>query len=533
MISPEKKDRVQKLKKAGYGIRWIARNLKISRNKVREILREAEPTAEETKARKKRPSLLDPYKPEIQSLLEKEKLLKEESSSQKDLTTTFILKRIRKSGYQGGRTILEDYLRKLRGPRRAAQKPFSRFETFPGEESQQDWSEYRVEIDGKWTKIQLFSLVLCWSRMQFFSAFYDQRLPSLLRGLVAAFKYFGGVSWRIVFDRQRTISPFEIAGKPVITEKFEEFKEHYGFKIFLCRPGHKERKGKVERPFDYFEKNFLPLRHFASLEDLNHQIRDWIDGVEDPREGNQRCHHTTREVPYERWLEEKEYLYELPQVDLLPRRVEKRLVNRDSTISVGTTLYTVPARLVERRLRQVWVSIGADDLIVYDKKGEEVARHKLSEKKGGVVIDETHYREIKRRRESVRRPELEGKFLEKFPKREDFLACLKETLRSIAPIHLREILALARRYRAEEVDRALERAVADNSPTAGYVRQILSRNHPTGHLGELHQKAPKGLSLGKISPGDSTGYQGIFETGEREQEQQEQEQEQERSTDDE
>ena len=42
----------------------------------------------------------------------------------------------------------------------------------------------------------------------------------------------------------------------------------------------------------------------------------------------------------------------------------------------------------------------------------------------------------------------------------EFLEELKRTLRSIAPIHLREILALARRYRREDVEAAIDRVVA-------------------------------------------------------------------------
>ena len=102
----------------------------------------------------------------------------------------------------------------------------------------------------------------------------------------------------------------------------------YGFicnEIQICRPGDCTRKGKVERPFDFFEKAFLPGRTFHSMEDLNDQIQRWLDGVDFPEEGNHRVHGTTGEVPYERWREEKEYLYELPATDHLPRQVEVRM----------------------------------------------------------------------------------------------------------------------------------------------------------------------------------------------------------------
>jgi hypothetical protein len=200
--------------------------------------------------------------------------------------------------------------------------------------------------------------------------------------------------------------------------------------------------------------------------------------------------------------------------------VETRLVKHDCTISVDGNLYTVPARVVERRERQVWVAIGEEDFVVYDKRGELVARHKLSEEKGRLIIDQAHYAGIRRSKRARTRPRLEREFLERFPESEDFLERLKETVRSIAPIHLREILALARRYRRDEVKHALERAVSDATATAGYVRQILSQKHPTGHLGNLDKEPPKGLRLGAVDLGDPHGFEGIFDNEEQEEQQQ-------------
>lgn len=158
---------------------------------------------------------LDPYKDDIKKILQDHEAAKKKFPALKELTTKHILKEIRKRGYTGGHTILDDYLRTIRGPRRRVRRPYCRFETTPAQESQQDWSTYWVEMDGKKTRIQLFSMVLCWSRYQFLYAFSDQKLESLLYGHVAAFKYFGGVPWQVVYDRQAAITPCEVAGKPL------------------------------------------------------------------------------------------------------------------------------------------------------------------------------------------------------------------------------------------------------------------------------------------------------------------------------
>lgn len=494
MIRPEIAQRVKKLYQSGQSIRWIARHLNLSRATVRAILREKPPPTTAAPPEVKRQSLLDPYKARVESLLSD------------GCSAALILRTIRKEGFVGGHTILDDFVRSRRGPQKQS-RAFVRFETLPGEEAQQDWSPYRVSIDGKSGVIQLFSLILGWSRYQFLRVYRDQRFNSLLYGHVAAFRHFSGVPWRVVYDNQATITPFRIGGKPILNDQFSEFSKHYGFDVFVCLPGDKERKGKVERPFDYFEKAFLPTRIFHSFEDLNSQIDRWLSGLEGPGEGNLRKHGTTREVPYERWLEEKDYLYPLPATDHVPREVEERIVGPDLTISVLGNLYTVPPAV---KGKKVWVSIGEGDLLVYDPKGEEVARHRLAEKKGGVVIDQAHYAALKRARKPIPLPHMESEFLGRFPSGGEFLTALKRTVSSIAPIHIREILALARRWRVEEVEAAMARALSDGTATAGYVREVLRRVHPTGHIADLPKEVPRGLSLGPIDCGEAGGYDGIF-----------------------
>ena len=517
MIQPETRALIARLREAGLGARAISRKLGLSRNSVRDILdpqRKKKRKAKEADDKHKPPAggeqLLDRFKGEIEALLLKDEELKKENPTARPLSTRLVLKALRKLGYTGGRTILDEHLRRLRGPRRRTAKAFRRFETEPALEAQQDWTEYRVKISGKLVRVQLFSMILAWSRMQFLRAFLDQRLPTLLWGHVAAFHAFQGVPWRIVYDRQKAIAPIFIEGKPVLHDEFRAFKDHYGFEVFICESGDKERKGKVEKPFRYVEEGFLPQREFQSLEDFNRQLDGWLDGREDPQEGNRRKHGTTGEVPQERWLEEKKLLLPLPPTDRVVRHVEKRLVAKDCTISVLSCLYTVPPRLVEEGRREVWISIGPEDLLVHDDRSQLVATHRLSREKGKLVIDESHYKEIERRKRQVPRPVLQREILARFPSATEFLKALEGTMHSLTPIHLREILALARRYRREDVEAALGRALADGTATASYVRKILERAEPAGLHSALFSELPRGLSLGVVDPGSSEAYKGIF-----------------------
>ena len=79
-----------------------------------------------------------------------------------------------------------------------------------------------------------------------------------------------------------------------------DFARHYGFLPKACRPYRAKTKGKVERPFRYIREDFFLARSFRNLDDLNAQLRQWLDTVANPR-----VHATTQRVVNEAFAEEK------------------------------------------------------------------------------------------------------------------------------------------------------------------------------------------------------------------------------------
>ena len=75
---------------------------------------------------------------------------------------------------------------------------------------------------------------------------------------------------------------------------------HYGFQPRACRPYRAKTKGKVERPFRYIREDFFLGGSFRNLDDLNGQLRHWLDTVANPR-----VHATTKRVVNEAFAEEK------------------------------------------------------------------------------------------------------------------------------------------------------------------------------------------------------------------------------------
>ena len=446
-MDSEEQKRIEELARRGMKIRAIAR--KLNRD-VKTIRRALHLPPEEPKEPK-----LKPYR---ETVLEMDG---------KGFKVPRILREIRQKGYTGSRTILQEFLRENRGPRKPARKVFRRFETPPGLEAQVDWSPYRVMLGGILTLVHCFSMILAYSRMAFVAFYRNERLPTLLHAHVEAFAYFQGISRRIIYDNMATVVLGRASGKPIWNPGFLEFAGHSGFTPWPCRVKDPNRKGKVESIFSFLSSDFLVGTIFASWDDLNARVRQWMDDV-----ANRRLHSTTRRVPAEMFSEEKPLLIQLPAVPFPTERREVRKVQTDGYLPVDGTLYPVPASLVGQ---YVTVKIYPHRVEILDASGHVAAAHKIPDRPCRLPAD---WGPPMRRQDSVSRSALETRFLARFPEALDFLEGLQRRMKSLTPIHLRHIERLVELYGEARVRAALARALSYKNFNALALARILEANHP-------------------------------------------------------
>ena len=114
----------------------------------------------------------------------------------------------------------------------------------------------------------------------------------------------------------------------------------------------------MERPFRYIREDFFLGGSFRNLDDLNVQLRHWLDTV-----ANARVHATTQRVVNEAFAEEKPALKPLP---LAPYRAVLKLerrVSHEGMVSVGGNLYSVPDTT---RRRILDVHVFADEIRIFE-----------------------------------------------------------------------------------------------------------------------------------------------------------------------
>jgi hypothetical protein len=137
----------------------------------------------------------------------------------------------------------------------------------------------------------------------------------------------------------------------------------------------------VERPFRYIREDFFLGGSFRNLDDLNAQLRHWLDTVANPR-----VHATTQRVVNEAFAEEKSALKPLP---LAPYRTVLKLerrVSHEGMVSIGGNLYSVPDTA---RRRVLDVHVFADEIRIFEA-GALIASHAPLEGRDQRRLDPAH-----------------------------------------------------------------------------------------------------------------------------------------------
>lgn len=278
---------IKEMKERGMSISDIARELRMDRKTVRKYL--TAPSAPVPSKRKQKASKLDPYKPYLDQRMLEDQVW----------NSVKLFEEIEVKGYDGGLTILKDYMKPYRA---AAKKKYTmRYETRPGEQMQVDWKDVGlVEIDGSQHKLSLFVVILGYSRMKYAWLTDKQDLEHVMEGLIRAFEYFGGVPQRLLFDNMKTVVHGRDQGRVLWNERFAAFADYYGFIPKACRPYRAQTKGKVERSIQYLQNHFLQGRPITSLDQTNLELLRWLDQT-----GNRKIHQTTGISPQERWADEQ------------------------------------------------------------------------------------------------------------------------------------------------------------------------------------------------------------------------------------
>ena len=369
MLSQEDYIVIRTLKKRGVYHKDIAAELGVHPRTVSRALQRG---GAPQRSRRPRPSKLDPYKPTIDRLL-----------AEGVWNAVVILREIQAQGYDGGSTILRDYIQPRRAQRQS--RATVRFETPPGRQLQSDWSGIITEIAGVETEICFIANTLGYSRRFHFWCTDSMDAEHTYEGLIRSFEYFGGVTEEVLVDNQKTaVLEHRADAAPRFNPRFLDLADHYDFQPRACQPYRARTKGKDERVVGYIKQNFFArYRAFDSLEHLNQMAEHWLRTEADPR-----LHGTVKEIVAVRFEREAPLLQPLPAVRYDTAYIEHRTVGWDAYINVRGNRYSVPEQLVGQIVR---VHISLDHSLRVYAHDVQVAQHHLQTAAEGWVTVPDHH----------------------------------------------------------------------------------------------------------------------------------------------
>ena len=270
-------DTIGKVRRAhfvqGRKIKAIAREMKLARNTVREIIR-AEAQTEHRYVRKDQPlPQLGAHVTPLEAMLAANLTV----SRRERLTYQRMFEELRSGGYTGG----YDAVRRFGGAWavREGERTAAAFVPLifaAGEAYQFDWSHEIVVLDGVTTTVKVAQVRLCHSRMLFARAYMREAQEMVFDAHEKAFAFFKGVPKRGIYDNMKTAVETIFVGKDrAFNRRFEQLMSHHLVEPTACSPAAGWEKGQVENQVGLVRERFLsPRVAFKTLADLNGWLAD-------------------------------------------------------------------------------------------------------------------------------------------------------------------------------------------------------------------------------------------------------------------
>jgi transposase len=342
--------------------------------------------------------------------------------------------------------LIRKYQLRTPAPKRAGRYHFE-----PGEEMQHDTSPHRLKLGNRLLTAQCSGLSLAYSRHLFIQYYPRFTRFECKTFLTEALAYMQGACGRCVIDNTSVIVSQGTGPDAGFAPEMEAFARIYGVQFMAHRLNDPNRKARIERPFDYVERNFLAGRTFSDWRDLNHQARQWCEQV-----ANRKPKRSLGMSPMEAWIMEKPSLQPLPKVLPPVYLAEQRTVDIEGYVHLDTIRYSVPDTLIGKTVEvlKYWqrVVIYHGRAIVAEHERELSGRDKRITKPG-------HHRPLNRKKAHQGSSMEEQTLTGQHETLDRYVADIKKQARGRGIVKLRRLLDLKRTYPAAPFLKAVEEAL--------------------------------------------------------------------------
>ena len=361
-------------------IKQIARNLGISRNTVRKILRSGETSFAYERDVQPQPKL-GRWKADLDRMLVENAA----KSLRERLTLIRLFEDLHGLGYAGGYDAVRRYARSWQREHASQTAPaFVPLSFAPGEACQFDWSHEIVLLNGVTVTVKVAHMRLCHSRMMFVRAYPRETQEMVFDAHERAFAFFKGACTRGIYDNMKTAVETVFVGKDrQYNCRFLQMCAHHLVDPVACTPASGWEKGQVENQVGLVrERFFTPRLRFKTYDELNAWLADKGVAYARAHPHPERPDRTVWEVFEEERPKLVAYRGRFDGFHALPASVSKTCLVR-----FDNNKYSVNASAVGRP-----VEIHAyADRVVIRQDGRVVADHPRSFGRGEAIYDPWHY----------------------------------------------------------------------------------------------------------------------------------------------
>ncbi|MDQ2763648.1 MAG: IS21 family transposase [Pseudomonadota bacterium] len=364
----------------GKSIKEIARDLRISRNTVRRVVRSGQTSFSYEREVQPRPRL-GRWKADLDRML----TTNAGNTTRERLTLIRLFEQLQVLGYQGGYDAVRRYARTW--SREHASQTAAAFVPLsfaPGEAYQFDWSHEIVVMGGVTVTVKVAHMRLCHSRMMFFRAYPRETQEMVFDAHQRAFGFFKGACTRGIYDNMKTAVDTIFVGKDrQYNRRFLQMCSHHLVDPVACTPASGWEKGQVENQVGLVrERFFTPRLRVKTYEELNAWLTDKCVAYAKVHPHPERPEQTVWEVFEEERPKLVAYRGRFDGFHALPASVSKTCLVR-----FDNNKYSVNASAVGRP-----VEIHAyADRIVIRQDGRAVAEHARHHGRGETIYDPWHY----------------------------------------------------------------------------------------------------------------------------------------------
>ena len=364
----------------GKAIKEIARDLKISRNTVRKILRSGEASSSYDREVQPRPRL-GKWKAELDRMLTENG----GKAARERLTLIRLFEELRDLGYEGGYDAVRRYAR-IWGRDHASltAAAFVPLSFAPGEAYQFDWSHEIVVMNGATVTVKVAHVRLCHSRMMFVRAYPRETQEMVFDAHERAFAFFRGACTRGIYDNMKTAVDTIFVGKDrKYNRRFLQMCSHHLVDPVACTPASGWEKGQVENQVGLVrERFFTPRLRVKTYDELNAWLTDKSVSYAKVHPHPERPEQTVWEVFEEERPNLVPYRGRFDGFHELPASVSKTCLVR-----FDNNKYSVNASAVGR---PVEIQAYADRIVIR-QDGRTVAEHARHYGRGETIYDPWHY----------------------------------------------------------------------------------------------------------------------------------------------